>query len=316
MSDPTLDTVCSKNNCSTSDCSTNCCSVSNNNESVEQTLHEERTQPNSLSTPWNLPAGTTPVIETSALSLSSTELKEAKSALYKNEFIRKFPRVERRFADPPVHLQRYGLVSFVPSAGATPDEKGVFGFLKLRGNYDTEHEASEQAERLIRETDSYHKIYTAYVGRPFPITVSSDFSKDVTEVNLQKDMANTISEDVKKKREKEKKDIAEIKERERNLLEETKREVEEPKEVYKTLCVKKANLCWQYIEQRKAMEQMKQSIIRTRRQIQEIDDVDPEPRATYFEEYMRARGERDLDTKDQLNNFMKYLINEPEDLGF
>lgn len=283
--------------------------------------HPERTQPNTLSTPWELPAGTKPVISVGAPDLTNVEAKEAMATLYDNSFTTKFPRVERRFADPPIHLQRFGLVSFVPSAGATPDAKGVFGFLKVRGNYDNETEAAEAAERIIRQTDSYHKIYTAYVGRPFPLTVSSDFSKEVSEVNLQKEMSDCINEDVKRKREKEKKDIEEIKERERNLLTETKREVEDTNEVYKTLCIKKANLCWQYIEQRKAMETMRQSIIRTRQEIKEIDDVDPVPRQTYFEEYMAARGQRGLETATkeeakELNNFMKYLIDEPADLGF
>jgi len=279
-------------------------------------MSDTNTPHTSLSAPWDFPEGSRPQIQGSAPELTQTESVEAVKEQYRPEFVQKFRKLERRFADPPLSMQKFALVSFVPSAGAQADEKGVFGFVKVRGCFETEHESAEHAERLIRTTDSYHKIFTTYVGRPFPITVSSDFSKEISEVNLQKEISDVINDDVKRKREKERKDIEEIKEREKNLLEETKKEVEDEKEVYKTLNVKKANLCWQYVEQRKAMESMKQSIIRTRQQIKEIDDVNPEPKQTYYEEYMKARGDRNLDNKDALNNWMKYLINEPEDLGF
>ena len=46
--------------------------------------------------------------------------------------------------------------------------------IKVRGSYETEDEADARAETLIRTVDSYHKIFTAFVGKPFPATTSSD----------------------------------------------------------------------------------------------------------------------------------------------
>ena len=105
-------------------------------------------------------------------ALTPAETREAVKELYDTNMVTRFPRVERRFADEPEQNQIYGLISFVPAKGATPNENGVFGFAKLRGNYPSIQEATLRAQTIIRKTDSYHKIYTSYVGRPFPITLS------------------------------------------------------------------------------------------------------------------------------------------------
>ena len=46
-------------------------------------------------------------------------------------YTEKFPRVDRTYADPPPLMQTIGLL-FTPAKGATPNENGVFGFIKLR----------------------------------------------------------------------------------------------------------------------------------------------------------------------------------------
>ena len=103
--------------------------------------------------------------------LSSSEFKNAISELKSTDFIKKFPRVERQYADPAISLQNIGLISFVPAKGAKPNENGVFGYAKMRGNYPNELEANERSEFIIRNVDSYNTIFSTYVGRPFPITV-------------------------------------------------------------------------------------------------------------------------------------------------
>ena len=107
--------------------------------------------------------------------LTDQETKQAMSVL-NNTSLLSFPQVERRYADPPVEGQKIVLVSFVPAKGAQPDQHGVFGFAKVRGSYLTEHEANDRAEYLVKNVDSYHPIYHARVGQPFPLTESSDFS--------------------------------------------------------------------------------------------------------------------------------------------
>jgi hypothetical protein len=111
--------------------------------------------------------------EQGAPPLTEDEVEAAISTLDNTSFTVKFSRVDRTYADPPISLQTIGLLSFTPAKGATPNDNGVFGFAKLRGNYASELEAKQRAEAIIRNVDSYHQIYHTYVGRPFPVTASS-----------------------------------------------------------------------------------------------------------------------------------------------
>ena len=81
--------------------------------------------------------------EQGAADLTEEEVTNAISALDNTDFTTKFPRVDRTYADPPISLQTVGLISFTPAKGATPNENGVFGFAKLRGNYASELEAQQ-----------------------------------------------------------------------------------------------------------------------------------------------------------------------------
>lgn len=243
-------------------------------------------------------------------ALTDTQVSEAMSTLNKTAYVERFPTVERRYVDPPLDLQKIGLISFVPAKGATPNEKGVYGFAKLRGNFASDHEANEHAERLIRSVDSYHQIYHTYVGRPFPLTQSSDYSKEVNQVDLQKEMSSAMSDDIKKKREKEQKDIEEIKNREKELLEDVKKTEENRDDHYTTLRVKKAQLTWTYAETEKKMKQMAGVIAKARYEIEELDKQYPELKTTYFNKYMDARRQAGLsiDNIDNSNTFIKYMV--------
>lgn len=253
-----------------------------------------------------------------AQPLTEDQVQAAMQALVvESNIVEKFPQLERQFADPPIPLQTYSLVSFVPSKGATPDKDGFYGFAKIRGTYATPQEAVERSEFLIRNVDSYHQIYTAYVGRPFPITNDPKFAQSVKEVDIKKKAVEVISDDVKTKRDKEKAEMEEIKEREKRLLDQTKPDfVPDPKEQYTVLKVKKAQLVWGYSQTMKQLEKMKESIIKTREQIKEMDEQNPEFSKEYYERYMKAR--RDAGIPDEHNteeNFVKYMV-EDIDLGF
>jgi hypothetical protein len=250
-------------------------------------------------------------LDTTADPLTKQQLEEAMQTLNVTSFVERFPQVERRFADPVLDNQKIGLISFVPAKGSKPNEQGVYGFAKLRGNFATELEANEQAERLIRNVDSYHQIYHTYVGRPFPLTTSSDYSKEVSKVDLQKEMTTSISDDVRKKREKEQKDIEEIKNRERELLEDVKKAPEENKDdYYTTLRVKKAQLVWTYSETQKKLQQMAGSIAKARYEIEQLDKSNPELKDGYYNRYMDARRQAGLSTEkaEADTSFMKYLV--------
>ena len=249
--------------------------------------------------------------------LTSEQSEDALKELNNTSFTDKFPRVDRTYADPILPMQYIGLISFVPSKGATPNENGVYGFAKLRGNFATEIEASERAEFLIKNTDSYNTIYHSYVGRPFPITSSSKFSAETSEVDIRKETTKTISENIRQKKRDEEKEIREIKEKEERLLEETRKGELDPYDNYITLKVKKAQITFTYLEHQKKMAELKNIIIKTRESLVEMDEEYPEFQKSYFEKYMKAREDAGIkeDSEKANENFIKYLV-EDVDLGF
>lgn len=249
--------------------------------------------------------------------LTNSEATLALAELNKTDFVDKFPRVDKTYQDPLIPMQNIGLISFVPAKGATPNEKGIFGFAKLRGNYGTEMESNQRAEYLIRNVDSYHQIYHTYVGRPFPITNSSDYSAVTDEVEIRKDTATAMSNAVKDKKEIEHQQIKEIKDREKQLIEESKREEVDPYDEYITQRVKKSQLMFTYLEHQKKMAEIKEIIIKTRKIIAEMDETYPEFKNSFYDKYMKARDEAGIkETKEEAaDNFIKYLV-EDADLGF
>ena len=250
--------------------------------------------------------------EQGAPPLTENEVDAAISTLDNTSFTAKFPRVDRTYADPPISLQTIGLLSFTPAKGATPNDNGVFGFAKLRGNYASELEAKQRAEAIIRNVDSYHQIYHTYVGRPFPMTASSKYSAEEDEIDIRKEMTASVSSSIKSKKKKEQKEMEEIKQREEALLAESRRAPEDvdPYEEYITLRVKKAQLSWTYLEHMKKLEEVKDIIIKTRKTLEEMEGTNSEFKEKYFAKYVKAREDVGLtiDPEKAGQNFMKFLV--------
>jgi len=242
--------------------------------------------------------------------LTNDEANIAIETLNNTAFTDKFPKIDKTYSDPAIALQNIGLISFVPAKGATPNENGVFGFAKLRGNFASEMEANQRAEFLIRNVDSYHQIYHTYVGRPFPITISSSYSAETTEVDIRKETTKTISSSIKEKKEKEQQEVREIKEREELLLAESKRDSPDEYENYITLRVKKAQLSFTYLEHLKKLDEIKSIIVKTREEVSKMDLENPTFKDTYYEKYMKAREEAGIkeSTEERQDNFIKFLV--------
>lgn len=210
-------------------------------------------------------------------------------------------------------MQYIGLISFTPAKGATANENGVFGFAKLRGNFASEIDANQRAEYLIRNVDSHHQIYHTYVGRPFPITTSSQYSGKTEEVDIRKEMTKSISENVRSKKEDDQKTMKDMIDREEKLKEDVKKEEVDPYDQYITLQVKKAQLSWTYLEHKKKMDEIRGIIIKSREELNNLDSEFPDFRDKYFEKYMKARKDAGIKNlkEDQLNDsFMKFMVEE------
>lgn len=280
--------------------------------------HPEWEKENTLTTPSDRDPNNKFRGDQGAPALSEQEVVSAIKALDNLSFTDKFPKVERRFADPPVHLQNIGLISWVPAKGATPNEQGIYGFAKMRGNFQTETEASERAEFLIRNVDSYHQIYHAYVGRPFPLTNNPKYAAETSEIDIRKSVTESVSSNIKNKKDEEQRVADEIKEREKELMEDTgEKSADDPFEIYITLRVKKAQITWTYLETQKKMQEMKDIIIKTRKEIEDLDVSNSEYKNNYYNKYIQARRKAGLSEQESQDNFMKFMVEDPSDqLGF
>lgn len=262
------------------------------------------------------------VPDKSRKDLTDSELKEAKAVLFDDSFTTKykFPRSESVFKDPSLPNQTFALISFVPAKGAKPNDSGIYGMVKVRGTFSTDIEASNRAEQIIRNFDSYNTIQTCLVGFPIPLTGDSrDYSLKTNEIDLHKNITESMSASIKDKREKEARELREIQEREKQLLEDVKKTDEDPMDRYTKLRVKKAQITWTYLESMKKIEDMKNIIIKTRSEIAELDSADPALKETYYKKYLDARAEAGLDlnrnTTQKEDTFMQFLTHDP-DLGF
>ena len=273
--------------------------------------HPEWTKENSLTSPEDRDRSVRWRPEQGVPPLNDEQTNFAMAELNNTSFTEKFPRVDKTYSDPPVNLQTFGLFSFVPAKGASPNENGVFGFAKLRGNFATENEADQRAEFIIRNVDSYHQIYHTYVGRPFPVKVSSKYSADTNEIDIRKETTKTMSSSVKEKKMEEKKVIDDMKQREEALIAESKRDPNDvdPFDTYITLKVKKAQLSWTYLEHQKKMAEIRTVLRTTKTTLDELDTEFPDFRNQYFSKYMEARRSAGFDdTKITEDNFMKFLV--------
>ena len=247
--------------------------------------------------------------------LTDEQVEHATQELVDKAHISMYPAQERAFADPTLDDQEYCLVSFVPSVTATPDKDGIYGMVKVRGTYNTIEKCDKRAEFLIREVDSLHKIYIAGVGKPFPITNMSTFSKDINKVKIQ----DKLAEELQHEQSKEERELKEMKEREKEILEKNKHPQEEVKpdieEQYITNRVKKAQLTWTYINTMKKLRDMQANILHAREEIARLDESNPELKDNYLERYNSALKKVNLE--QEKNSFVMYLEDDAtEELGF
>lgn len=255
--------------------------------------------------------------------LTDESVAEAEKLLIDNSFRRNFPSLDRVYTDPlnrnqlSLALQKIALFSFAPAKGAKPNERGVYGMAKIRGVFETDIEAEARSRELIKNFDSYNKIYFAPMFRPFPVTCESTFSGDVSEVDMKKEIAGTVADDVQKNKEKEEREIKGMRERQKKLMEESKRAeagttVANPFEEYTSNQVKRSNLIWTYLEHEKKKEEIKAVLTSTRRVLAEVEAEHPEFKDMYYEKYMEARREAGFVENEEQDrkSFMHYLLND------
>ena len=244
--------------------------------------------------------------------LTDEEYVEAHNELVNKQHLKTYPKNEKAFADPTIDNQLYSLVSFYPSTGATPDKDGVYGMVKVRGTYGDLDSCDRRSEFLIKNIDSVHSIYYAGVGKPFPITNSSKFSKDINKIKIQEKMA----EEKIKRETKEQEEIREIKEREAEIIKQNQKPVEiSDLDKYITCKVKKAQLVHTYLSTMKKLKEMKSLILDTRDEIELYDEKDSTLKERYLEKYNQSL--KNVNITQQADSFIKYIDDDAKtELGF
>jgi hypothetical protein len=246
-------------------------------------------------------------------TLNEEHLESAAADLMKQDLVKDYPKFERAYVDPPLTGQVYSLHSFIPSSGATPDENGMYGMLKMRGSFQTLQEAQDRSEWLIVNHDSYHPILTSFTGKPYPVSDSTDFSQRVNRVNFQKNATTILSEDVRKRMIEEKQALDEGTSREDEVHREAT-EGDTPEDRYIVLRVKQAQLSWTYLDALKKVKDMRANIFKTRKEIVDMDAENISYKERYMEKYLYAREKVGVASDPNEDSFMRYL-NVFQDVG-
>ena len=146
------------------------------------------------------------------------------------------------------------------------------------------------------------------------MTASSKYSADTNEIDIRKEMTESISNDVKQKKQDDLKTVQEIKNREEELIADTKKEEVDPYDEYITLRVKKAQLSWTYLEHVNKIKEIKDIIVRTRKEIEKLEEDKSDYKEKYYDKYMSARKESGFkDTPEEMEtNFLKFLVEDAQ----
>lgn len=232
-------------------------------------------------------------------SLIPSEIAAAKPKLV----IPFFRPVERKFIDPPIPQQNFCIHSFVPAKGATPDPDGVFGMIKCRGTFNTLEEADQRSTEIIEKVDSIHKCHIAKVGHPFPMTLNAKFASEQKEIDLKEKTEKVMVSDLKEQSSDKKKEIQEIKEREKMLLQDAKSD--NPLDTYIMNRVKRAQLVWTYLQNTTKLKSIFETIKKTEQEILGADIEHPEFKDDYKVRYTQAREESGIPDED--DSFIRYL---------
>jgi hypothetical protein len=224
--------------------------------------------------------------------LTDEQTKEATTQLVNESFLKlEFPRVVRLRVDPDLSQQKLCVFSFVPSRGATPDKDGAFGVVKFRGAFSNVQEAEERCTYLIQNVDSYNENFITFVGKEFPLTRDPKYVEKTKEIDIRMKMDTVAKDDIKQRREAEKKEMDEMQERQKQLLADTTEQKQisfDDLDYYTTLRTKKASLRMFQEECGKKLVDAQKSIKQTVEEIEKLDVSHPDYKAQYEEKYRKA----------------------------
>lgn len=274
-----------------------------------------------------------PTHPTNEPSLSRDQVTDAKVKLVK--CTSEFPSINRRFVDPPVAGEpKFALFSYIAYPDLEMDKflgsikdtlkpkhkkqlvelqarpQLIKGVGKIRGAYQTQSEAEIRAEDIVRDIDSTNSVFTCIVGVPFPL-VAEGMAEELSTIDLQQQTEHTIAQNVRKQRQKDQKEMEDIKRREDELMATAKKDSSvDDEDEYVTQRVKLAHLRYSIVEHVKkhalCVENEKQCVAK----LLDMKNRNPEFEEKYMEKYLAGRKAAHIPDDHNLEGFMKYM-NDP-----
>lgn len=265
--------------------------------------------------------------------LSNEQVVLAKDELVKG--VNEFPRVNRRFVDPPrAGEPKFALFSYIDNPDTDmikflgdiknslkPKHRKqlddlqkrpqlVKGVGKIRGAYVTQQEAEQQAEEIVREVDSTNSVFTCIVGMPFPL-ITEGMSDEVNEIDLQQQTEHTIAQNVRKQRQKDQREMDKIKSREEELMRSAEKDPNaDDEDNYIAQRVKLAHLRYSIeqhvVKHAECVENEKKCVA----WLVDMKSRNPEFEKRYMEKYMAGRKAAHIPDDHQPEGFMRYM-NDP-----
>lgn len=246
-------------------------------------------------------------VDTTRDPLNKEELVSARETLVHKDFIKlQFPRTRKVRSDPEIVGQKFALVSFIPSAGATPDEDGCFGVAKVRGCFNTLEDADEKSDDLIRNYDSYAEIDVVYVGKEFPVMKNNEvYVRETREVDVRNILDKNTRKYLEDKRKKEKEIIEDIKRRQKEIEETPEQEDKDSLDYYIKVRVKRANAMMRKNEANSVIKQCANVIEKTGSELADIEEKHPDFTEIYLDRYEKVLKESGINATE--NPLMSYM---------
>lgn len=220
--------------------------------------------------------------------LSREELSVASKELTDTSFLNlKFPRTRKLRVDSVVPQQNFFVCAFTPSKDARPDLDGCYGTLKFRGAYNTETEAKERSEFLVKNEDRFNENLIGIVGTEFPLSNESKYCSKIDEVDIRSIIDRVQKDHLKSEKDKDKNEIKEIEDKQRELLEDVKKDHSELEDMeYYITQKQKLASARILIEECQKKEKIASKVLRSCKTIiNELDEKYPQYKKEYQKEY-------------------------------
>ena len=217
--------------------------------------------------------------------------KEQTEEAMKDKVVR-YPQNLKTTDDPALQGQSHGILTFLllSEPKKTKHGKNVYGYVKLRGNFSDDANATARCGTIIKEIDSKSVNRICQVGQYVPITEDSIFVKDQLDVRMSEEEHHIRDQAVKDREAEARKVAREIRERE----EELKRSgdvYDDPTSLsYYTMKRVTDLKLMEMIEQKeRELVSLRDKIITVRTELKNLDKSHPQYNDEWVEEYNKKR---------------------------